>query len=149
SASTGMPPITSPIDDLERFLPPNTFHGVLPYFQKYTIQLTIKAERKRVLGDYRNPTPQSPIHKISINGTLNPYSFLITLLHELAHLETFVQYKGKVAAHGKEWKIAFQKIMLPFLQQQLLPSEIAKAVMQYMNNIKASTCGDPLLYKTL
>ena len=40
-------------------------------------------------------------HRISVNGNLNKYSFLITLIHELAHLLTFTQYKNRVDPHGR------------------------------------------------
>lgn len=138
-----------PISGLKDFLPEDTFPLVLPFFELYRINLTIKQERKSILGDYRNPTPAHPVHKISVNGNLNPYSFLVTLLHELAHLETFVKYKHTVAAHGKEWKEEFRKILLPFLRKNLFPNDIGQALVNYINNVKATTCGDVTLYKTL
>lgn len=144
-----MKPIKGPISGLEKFLPPGTFALVAPYFEQYQIQLTVKQERKNVLGDYRHPFQAITYHKISVNGNLNPYSFLVTLLHELAHLTTYVQYKNTVGAHGKEWKNEFKKILIPFLQQQLLPPDIHNALIHYIKNVKATTCGDANLYKAL
>lgn len=138
-----------PILALAQFIPDRTFDLVAPYFSKYKIHLTLKQERKRVFGDYRNPIPSQPYHKISVNGNLNKYSFLVTLLHELAHLETYVQYKHTVDPHGKEWKNKFKAILIPFLEQNLFPEDIKNALISYINNIKASTCGDINLYKAL
>jgi SprT protein len=138
-----------PIEGLKQFIPDHTYDLVAPYFQSFHIQLTIKKERKRVFGDYINPTPDSPFHKISINGNLNPYSFLVTLLHELAHLVTYIEHKHTVNAHGIEWKNNFRKILLPFIENKLLPQDISLALIGYIQNIKASTCGDIGLYKTL
>lgn len=138
-----------PIDGLKSFLPKNTFDRVAPFFDKYYIILTIKQDRKKVLGDYTNPVSSREPHKISINGNLNPYAFLVTLLHEIAHLETYVKYKHTVASHGTEWKRNFQKILIPFIENKLLPRDICLALTQHVYNTKATTCSDPLLYKTL
>src|ERR1700742_4582889 len=89
---------------LEQFLPNGTFEKVAPFFKTHTIHLTVTHERKSVWGDYRSPSPDCPVHRISINANLNQYSFLITLLHELAHLLTYVHFKNEHAPHGKEWK---------------------------------------------
>ena len=83
-----MPKKEAPIDHLQRFLPPGTYEAVLQYLQFYKVHLTVAAERKSILGDYRHRTHFSN-HRISVNGNLNKFSFLITLLHELAHLLTF------------------------------------------------------------
>src|SRR6185436_1095843 len=89
---------------LEHFLPPNTFELIAPYFKNHTIHLTLTHERKSVLGDYRQPCSETPYHRISLNVNLNPYSFLITLLHEIAHLFTYVHFKDDAPPHGREWK---------------------------------------------
>lgn len=138
-----------PIDGLNTFLPEGTFEWVAPYFRQYAIRLTIKQERKRILGDYRNPTPESPLHKISINGNLNPYAFLITLLHELAHLVNYTRYGHTVASHGREWQENFRQVLHPFITHRLLPSDISEALARHLQHTKATTCSDPDLYKTL
>src|SRR5581483_8065026 len=65
----------------------------------------IKLTRGRLtkLGDYRAPL-ENEEHVITVNGDLNQYSFLITLLHELAHLTCFLKHRNKVAPHGPQWK---------------------------------------------
>lgn len=134
---------------LEQFLPPHTFGLVAPFFQSHTVHLTLTHERKSVLGDYRNPTREKPFHRISINANLNPYSFLITLLHELAHLLTFVHFRHTVSPHGKEWKTQFRHILIPFIGKGYFPPDVEKALMAYIHNPAASTCTDPELYKAL
>jgi len=137
------------LNGLAAFLPPDTVEMVAPYFKQHTIHLTLTHERKSVLGDYRAPFGDTPYHRISINATLNPYSFLITLLHELAHLFTYVQYKHKAAPHGKEWKTAFQQILIPFLGKNIFPADVELALRSYLSDPAASTCTDPQLYKAL
>jgi hypothetical protein len=134
---------------LEQFLPQNTFDKVAPFFRSHAIHLTLTHERKSVLGDYRAPTKEEPFHKISINATLNAYSFLITLLHELAHLETYIHFKDDVAPHGREWKTQFRHILVPFLGKRIFPPDVEKALHAYLHNPAASTCTDPGLFKAL
>jgi hypothetical protein len=134
---------------LEQFLPPNTFHLVAPYFQEYTVHLTLTHERKSVLGDYRHPTLDKPQHRVSINVNLNPYSFLITLIHELAHMLTFVHFEHNHSPHGKEWKTQFRHMLIPFMGKRIFPPEVEKALLAYLHNPAASTCTDADLYKAL
>ena len=94
------------ISQLQDFLPPNTYEGVLAYLHQYHVHLTVARERKSILGDYRHRIHDKN-HRISVNGNLNKYAFLITLLHELAHLLTFEKFGNRVMAHGKEWKHVF------------------------------------------
>ena len=138
-----------PFSELIPFLPPNTFEEVAQYFQNHTIHLTLTRDRKSVLGDYRRPSRDTPYHRISINASLHPYSFLITLLHELAHMLVFLQYQDKVMPHGIEWKKQFQQMLLPYIGKQFFPKDIEAALLRYLNNPKASTCTDTHLYKVL
>ncbi|MBA3829583.1 MAG: hypothetical protein H0X33_11650 [Taibaiella sp.] len=134
---------------LEQFLPPNTFDKIAPFFSNHTIHLTLTHERKSVLGDYRSPIKDASNHRISINGNLNPYSFLITLLHELAHMLTYNHFKDCVSPHGREWKTQFRHILIPFLGKRIFPGEIEKALHAYLHDPAASTCTDPILFKAL
>ena len=134
---------------LAQFLPPGSFDLVAPFFQTNTIYLSITYERKSVLGDYRPPSKDHPYHRISINSNLNPYSFLITLLHELAHLFTYNQFGVKASPHGAEWKEQFRRILTPFTGRHLFPPDVEKAIHAYLSNPAASTCTDPRLYKAL
>src|SRR5512147_1935841 len=98
-----MPKKEAPISALQHFLPPDTLEPVLTYLHHYHVHLTVAKERKSILGDYRHRT-HAKNHRISVNGNLNKYAFLITLLHELAHLLTYEQFGNSVMAHGMEWK---------------------------------------------
>ncbi len=122
---------------------------VMPYFRQHTIYLNLTRERKSVLGDYRNPTKDYPYHQISININLNPYSFLITLLHELAHLLTYEHFKNKVSPHGSEWKTQFRHVLIPFIGKGIFPKDVEKALIAYIHNPAASTCSDINLFKAL
>ncbi len=137
------------IQFLDQFLPPGAFEHVAPFFQSHIIHLTLTHERKSVMGDYRHPWRANPHHRISVNATLNPYSFLVTLLHELAHMRTYIHFQNRVQPHGKEWKEEFRKILVDFIGKRLFPPDVEKALIAYLHNPAASTCTDPHLYKAL
>jgi SprT protein len=138
----------APINHLQQFLPPNTFEAVYHYLQVHHVHLTVARERKSILGDYRHRT-SGKNHRISVNGNLNPYAFLITLLHELAHLLTFEQYGNAVASHGREWKAVFGKLLAQFIEHKVFPPDIRQALLNSLHNPAASSCADELLLRTL
>lgn len=139
----------APFLTLEQFLPEGTYRKVAPFFREYNIHLTITHDRVTVLGDYRSPSHDYPVHRISINGSLNPYSFLITLLHELAHMLAYIQYKRSIQPHGAEWKDIFGKLLGKYLGKGIFPANVEEALINYQSRITASTCSDPDLYRAL
>src|ERR1043165_2520842 len=108
------------ISALQNYLPPDTYEPVLNYLHFYKVHLTVARERKSILGDYRHQTHDMN-HRISVNGNLNKYAFLITLLHELAHLLTFEKFGNRVQSHGKEWKTIFGKLLAQFIEHNVFP----------------------------
>jgi SprT protein len=143
-----MPRKEAPLDTLQTYLPPATYEPVTQYLHQYQVHLTVARERKSILGDYRHRT-HGQTHRISVNGNLNPYSFLITLLHELAHLITFEQFGNRVQSHGKEWKLSFGKLLEKFVQHNVFPPDIKQALLQSLKNPAASSCADEVLLRIL
>lgn len=138
----------APLDALAAYLPPGTYEHIAEYLHRYRVHLTVTRERVSVLGDYRNATGDRH-HRISINGNLNKYAFLITLLHELAHLLTYDRYGHSVAAHGKEWKTLFGGLLAQFLQHRIFPDDVRKALERTLHNPAASSCADDDLMRVL
>ena len=99
------------------------------------------------LGDFRVRLGQRP--SITVNGTLNSYSFLITFLHELAHLEVHQEFGNRVKPHGCEWKSAFQEYLLLSIKENLFPDDLLEEILLFTNNPKASTSASPTLMKAL
>ncbi|MDP3667508.1 MAG: SprT-like domain-containing protein, partial [Sediminibacterium sp.] len=108
----------------------------------------ISKHRKSVLGDYRH-AGWGGNHRISVNGNLNKYEFLITLLHELAHLLTFEQFKNRVEPHGKEWKKQYSLLLVDFVQQRVFPTEVAGALQKSIINPSATANGETELLLVL
>jgi hypothetical protein len=103
----------------------------------------VKSERKTKHGDYRQ-LPNGK-HQITVNANLNPYRFLMTLIHEIAHFEAFNTYGRFIKPHGKEWKQTFQYLMLPFLRPDIFPLELLPLLAQHFKNPKASSDTDTQL----
>ena len=138
----------APFSQLQNYLPPHTYEAVVGYLHFYKVHLTVTRERKSLLGDYRHRTP-AKAHRISVNGNLNKYAFLITLLHELAHLLTFEKWGHKVAAHGREWKSVFGQLLAQFIEHNVFPDDIKKVLLQSLHNPAASSCADAALLRIL
>lgn len=143
-----MPKQEAPLHQLKTYLPEGSFEDVSHYLLHYKVHLTITRERKSVLGDYRNSFADKN-HRISVNGNLNKYSFLITLLHELAHLFTYERFGHRVQAHGPEWKNEFSKILARFLLKKVFPPDINQALLKTLHNPAASSCADVTLLRVL
>lgn len=125
----------------EQFLPPSAVDFCLLLWKQHNFTFKIKGKRSTKLGDYRYD-PSSKAHTITINNDLNRYSFLITYLHEVAHLITYKRYKRNVLPHGSEWKEAFKDLMRPIVMQRVFPEPLNTSIIKYMRNPKASSCND-------
>jgi SprT protein len=143
-----MPKKEAPLDYLRRWIPGQAAELILDYLHHYHVHLTITRERKSVLGDYRHAT-RSANHRISVNGNLNAYSFLITLIHELAHLVTFMEFGNRVQSHGKEWKKIYRKILEEFIPLKVFPADVLAALKKNLHDLPASSCADENLMRVL
>ena len=137
-----------PMQALAAYIPENSFEDVVKYIHQYKVHLTVTKQRKSILGDYRS-SHQNKNHRISVNGNLNKYEFLITLLHEIAHLLTFEQFANRVDAHGKEWKNSYAQLLVFFLQKDIFPPDIATVLYKTIHNPAATANGETELLKVL
>lgn len=138
----------APLEVLRQYLPEGSFERAQYYILHYKVHLTITKARKSVLGDYRNAY-HNKNHRISVNGNLNKYAFLVTLLHEISHLLTFDTYGLRVAPHGKEWKLLFGNVLKEFVALKVFPADINAALTQSLSNPAASSCSDEQLLRVL
>src|SRR5688572_6926605 len=129
---------------LKPFLPAGTEQYVAEFLIEKVVHFTVTKDRKSKYGDYRQPYKGKP-HLISVNGTLNKYAFLITTLHEMAHLTAYEKYRNSIPPHGPEWKQEFQEVFKPVMELNILPMDVTLAVRNYLKNLKASSCSDDAL----
>lgn len=128
---------------LKEYLPTKAIASVENLLKTYKVHLKIVNERQSKHGDYR-PLPEGG-HQITINANLNPYRFLITLIHEIAHLLVFINYGRYTKPHGIEWKLTFQKLMLPLINPQIFPANLLPVIADHFKNPRASSDTDARL----
>lgn len=130
-------------DVLKKYLPERAVSPCLALIRETGVHLKIVNERVTRHGDYRKmPNGQ---HQITVNANLNKYRFLITLVHEIAHLVAFGKYGRHIKPHGIEWKKTFQFMMLPFIRPEIFPSKLLPILANHFKNPKASSDTDAKL----
>lgn len=128
---------------LEKYIPQASVASVFQLITMHNIYLKIVNERLTRHGDYRKmPNGQ---HQITVNSNLNTYRFLITLIHEIAHLIAFKKYGSMVKPHGNEWKHTFQQLMLPYIRPEIFPNQLLPYLAIHFKNPKASSDTDAKL----
>jgi hypothetical protein len=122
------------------YIPEASTNYLIDILNKENIQILVKKERKTKHGDFR--VLKNGKCQITINSNLNPYRFLITLIHEIAHYRVYKIFEKKVKPHGKEWKDIFKYMMLPLLNPKVFPKNLIPYISAHIKNPKASTDTD-------
>ena len=128
---------------LAKYLPERAVLPCLELIQNNGVHLKIVRLRETRHGDYRR-LPEGG-HMITVNAMANRYRFLITLVHEIAHLVAFETYGRSIKPHGSEWKHTFQRLMLPFLRPEIFPDRLLPYLARHFKNPKASSSTDTAL----
>ena len=133
---------------LKKYLPEDAIPLAAEWFKAYKFHLRITKSRSTKFGDFR-PAQKGKPNRISVNGDLNKYHFLITFTHEAAHAACWEKFKGKVLPHGKEWQSIYADFLLRVLNTVNLPEELIAALNAHLKSPKASSCSDPSLFKII
>lgn len=132
---------------LESKLPANAIHYCFDLWARHRFQLKIKKNRVSKAGDFTATSASNP--RITLNAELNPYVFLITYIHEVAHLEVYLQYRSRLDPHGTAWKKTFIELMQPVMSDLVFPEDVLPLLSKHMLNPMASTYSDAKLTKAL
>ncbi len=135
-------------EKLKAFVPAGFEGMVADLLFRDPVSFKIVKPRSTKLGDFR-ASYQGSKPQITVNGDLNPYSFLITTLHEFAHLHTYLAYGSRVKPHGEEWKTIYRNLLLPAIDSGLLPADVLNALINSLTSTKASSCSDVQLTRVL
>jgi hypothetical protein len=131
---------------LADYIPEKAIPIALNWLENSNVQLRITKSRSSKLGDYRPPLLKK-FHRISVNHDLNKYNFLLTFVHECAHLKNWDQFQRNVKPHGAEWKKAFRELMEPYLDEDIFPADLKSVIVQYLKNPNSSSMNTRLTKK--
>ncbi|MCX8080422.1 MAG: SprT-like domain-containing protein [Bacteroidia bacterium] len=133
---------------LSRYIPQPAAIRFSEWILTYKISLRITRDRCTKLGDY-SPKSAKGVPSITINHNLNPYAFLITLVHEFAHHFNYLKHGLNVEPHGHEWKREYAVLLSEFMRMDIFPPDLLHALKKHIQNPPASSCADPFLQKIL
>ncbi|MTI32439.1 transcription elongation protein SprT [Xanthovirga aplysinae] len=133
---------------LKNYVPAEALDYCVFLWEENPFHFQITKNRLSKLGDYRFD-PINGTHKITVNFNLNSYAFVLTYIHEVAHLVVTKQFGHKVLPHGSEWKKTFKGLFSPLLKPEIFPEDLLKALITHMRSPKASSTTDHQLCKIL
>ncbi|MCS6916616.1 MAG: SprT-like domain-containing protein [Chitinophagales bacterium] len=133
---------------LSAYLPEEAIDIIAGWEQRYQVVISAVRPMKHAYGVFL-PSEKDRSHRIRINENLNPYAFLITLVHEMAHLTTWLHYSHRVEAHGPEWKLQFRKLMDEFRGRRIFPLRVTEAFRRHLQHPTYTHCCDPELMRAL
>ena len=147
----GKPIVMEPLgskDFLTRHIPARAVDRTMALLEGKNVHVKITRARFSKAGDYRCPLRQIH-HRISVNGDLNPYAFLITLVHEIAHMQVWNVHGTGARGHGREWKWEFGNLLTPFLRIDVFPEDVVVELERHLLKPRASTLSDARLQAVL
>lgn len=130
-------------ETLSKYVPEFAVKPVFELIVEHRVHLKIVNERLSRHGDYRKAMTGK--HEITVNGSLNKYRFLITLIHEIAHLVAFEKFGRNIKPHGNEWKHTFQQLMVPYIRPEIFPNQLLPLLARHFRNPSASSDTDTTL----
>jgi SprT protein len=133
---------------ISKYVPEQSVEYCTELWDKNRFSLKITRSRSSKLGDYRFIQTENK-HIITVNGNLNQFAFLLTFIHEIAHMYIQIQHGRGIMPHGQEWKSVFRNLMLPILHPDIFPDDVLRILAKHMKNPKASSQTDSRLVKIL
>jgi SprT protein len=130
---------------LQSHVPSNALRYCYQLWHETPFQLKITKTRQTKVGDFTSRNHP----RITLNHELNTYLFLITYIHEVAHLRVHLRHGSRVDPHGEEWKSAFRILLQPVMTPEVFPDDILRILTDHMVNPKASSFADTELTKVL
>lgn len=124
-------------------LPPAAWPHVADVLRRHPADIRLARPRRTKLGDHRPPGRGMAAHRISVNTDLNPWAFLTTLLHELAHAAAWERVRGRrLPPHGPHWQETFAGLVAPLVAEAVFPPDVAEALGRSLARPRAATCSD-------
>lgn len=134
-------------DILNKHIPPTAVNYCLQLHQNTPFKFKLRKSRQSKVGDFS--CKHGGVPQITVNNDLHPYLFLITYIHEVAHLHVHQRHGHRVEAHGEEWKTSFRDLLQPVMTTEIFPDKLLRGLKRHMVNPKASTFSDPEMTELL
>lgn len=125
---------------LTNHVPEAAYAYCFQLWKKFQFEFKVRKSRVTKVGDFT--CYPGKVARITVNHDIDPYLFLITYVHEVAHLEVHLHYDNRIESHGKEWKKSFQQLMEPVMSEEVFPKPLLDGLKKHMKNPKASTFSD-------
>jgi hypothetical protein len=132
---------------LEQHLPAGAIDYCHGLWTAHPFDFKLRKSRATKVGDFTCQPGRTP--RITINHDLHPYLFLLTYVHEVAHLEVHRKHGHRVEGHGQEWKSVFRQLLNPALNAEIFPPDLLIVLRRHMADPKASTFSDSDLVQVL
>ena len=129
---------------IESYVPEGSHDILKNIVDRYSGNIRLSRSRKSKWGDFR--WIKNGMTSITINNDLNKDAFLVTLLHEIAHAQVYKWDSPEAKAHGKEWKIRFNNLLLPFINANVFKEEVSQALGKQLNEIKSNLTLEKLTF---
>jgi SprT protein len=134
-------------DILQKHVPATSIEYCLQLWRDSPFKFKLRKSRQSKVGDFSCKHGETP--QITVNNDLHPFLFLITYVHEVAHLQIHKQYGNRVEGHGEEWKDKFRELLVPLMNEEIFEPKILRGLERHMVNPKASTFSDPEMTELL
>lgn len=125
---------------LSTHVPEASYLYCFELWKRFQFEFKLRKNRVTKVGDFT--CYPGKIARITVNHDLDHYLFLITYIHEVAHLDVHNKYGNRIESHGKEWKNAFKQLIEPVMNESVFPTQLLVGLKKHMVNPKASTFSD-------
>jgi SprT protein len=112
---------------LEPHLPEGAIALAAKWFDTPNLTVKLVSGRKYRLGSYRHHMDGR--HFISLSVDQDCYTLLITMAHEVAHMQALQEWGRKIAPHGSEWQSKCRELLLEAAQLPSLPQDIRTSIL--------------------
>lgn len=130
---------------LSNHIPEQAIGYCLSLWKEKPFKLHTTKSRQTKIGDFTCKRGE-PV-RITVNEDLNPYLFLVTYIHEVAHHYVFQQVGNRVEPHGAYWQQTFAQLIQPMLTPEIFPDKLFRLLSKHMQQPMASTFADVDLTK--
>ncbi len=119
------------------YLPPRSRTLVESILLESPTEIVPVEARDTKHGDFVQE-PGKTYGRVTLNTCGNPYQFLLTLLHELAHARVAMRYRRNVKPHGDQWKAEFSALLFRTADYGFLPLDLQRTFRNHAADPKST-----------